>query len=333
METEKRKQEHIDICLNKDISFRKTAGFEKYNLIHNALPEIDFKELNLSTEFLGKKIDYPLYISPITGGTELAEKINNNLAYIAEKYNIPICVGSQRAAIENKELEKTFQIREIAKKTMVFANVGAVQLNYGFKIEHFQKAIDMVKADALVLHMNPLQEAIQPEGDTNFSELLPKIKELISKLNIPVIAKEVGHGISGKTAEKLEQVGISCIDVAGAGGTSFAAVEGHRSKNNLGEVFRDWGIPTAECITQIRATSNIPIIASGGIRNGIDIVKSICLGANIAGIAAPLLKPASCSKEELCSYFDNLIKQIKIAMFCIGAKEISELKMSGIKDS
>lgn len=325
MNTEKRKQEHIDICLTKDISFKKTTGFEKYELIHNALPEIDFEKINLSTEFLGKKISYPLYISPITGGTASAEKINKNLAYIAQKYNIPVCVGSQRAALENKELAKTFQVRDIAPNAMIFANIGAVQLNYGYGIEQCREIIEMIRADCLVLHLNPLQEAIQPEGDTNFSNILPKIKQLTSQLNVPVIVKEVGHGISANVAKKLEEVGVACIDVTGAGGTSWAAVEGYRSRTNLGNLFRNFGIPTAECIEQVREKTKLPIIASGGIRNGIDIVKAICLGANIAGIAMPLLKPAMNSKQELENYFDDLIKQIKIAMFCVGAKEITEL--------
>ncbi|MFC1753428.1 type 2 isopentenyl-diphosphate Delta-isomerase [Thermoproteota archaeon] len=324
MGTEQRKKDHIDICLRKDVNFSSTAGFENYRLKHCALPEIDLEKIDLTSEFLGHKFSYPFYISPITGGTGLARKINRKLVVVAQNLNIPMCVGSQRAAIEDKALEETFSVREDAPDAVIYSNIGAVQLNYGYGTEQFQKAIDMIKADALVLHLNPLQEAIQPEGDTNFSDLIPKIKGLVKSLDVPVIVKEVGHGISGDIAGKLESAGVSAIDVAGAGGTSWAAVEGFRRKSSLGEIFRNWGIPTTECIVQVKKSTKLPVIASGGIRNGIDIVKSLCLGASLCGIASPLLKP-SIESDNIEKYFKGLIHQIKIAMFCCGAKNIKEL--------
>jgi len=332
MSTTSRKQEHINICLKKDVSFKlKSTGFEGYYFNHNALPEMDFKDIDITTRFLKRKINAPFYLSPITGGASIAKKINRNLAITAQRFNIPIGLGSQRAALENPSLAKTFRIRDIAPDAMIFANIGAVQLNYGYNYRHCRKIVDMIDADALVLHINPLQEAIQPEGDINFSNLLPKIEELTSKINVPVIAKEVGNGISGETAIKLEKAGVRCIDVAGAGGTSWAAVESYRSKSRLGEVFREWGIPTAECIKEVRKATQLEIIASGGIRSGLDAAKAICLGANIAGIAAPLLKPALNSSKALEKYISGLIKQLKTAMFCTGAKNIRGLDMAKLR--
>ncbi|MBN2458432.1 type 2 isopentenyl-diphosphate Delta-isomerase [Candidatus Woesearchaeota archaeon] len=315
----------MDICLNNDVLSRVSTGLERYRLIHCALPEISLDDIKLSSSFLGKKLSYPIYISPITGGNNEAKRINRNLAAAAERYNIPICMGSMRAALEKEELKESFSVRKYAPNAMIFANMGAVQLNYGYSEKECNKLVRMIGADALVLHLNPLQEAIQPEGDTDFSGLLPKIKRIASGIDVPLIIKEVGHGISGAVCEALESAGISCIDVAGIGGTSWAAVEGFRSKNSLGERFRNWGNPTAECIIEARERTGLPLIASGGIRDGIDIVKALCLGANLCGIALPLLRPANESGECVEKYLDTLIKEIRIAMFCIGARDIKDL--------
>ncbi len=329
--TGKRKQEHIDICLSMDISHNIKNGLESYRMIHDALPEISMDDISLKTRFLGKEFDAPIYISPLTGGTQTAKIINKNLAAAAEKLNIPMGVGSQRSAIEESELAEIFDMKKISEDITLYANMGAVQINYSCSISDYKKACDMISADALVLHLNPLQEAIQPEGNRDFSGLLEKISMITGSLSIPVIAKEVGHGISGRVAEKLAGAGVAAIDVAGAGGTSWAAVEGFRKDRQAGETFRDWGIPTAECIVDVKKRCNIPVIASGGIRSGIDIVKSISLGASICGISAPLLKPATESAEEVIRYLKNIIKEIRIAMFCTGARKISELDTSIIK--
>lgn len=325
MNTENRKQDHIDICLNKNVNSNIKTGLEKYRLLYNALPEIDMKEISLDTKFLGTKISLPLMISPITGGSKTSLNINRNLAKIAQEYNIPMGVGSQRVAIENPELEATFKIRDIAPNIPIFANIGAVQLNYGYGIKQIKKTIEMIKADALVFHLNPLQEAIQPEGNTDFRGLLNKIAKISSELDIPVIVKEVGHGINSNVAKRLEEAGVTCIDVSGLGGTSWAMVEGYRKDEELGKTFKDFGISLAESLNSIRENTNIEIIASGGIRNGIDIVKSLCLGANICGIARPFLQPALDSPNAIRNYLDKLIKEMKIAMFCLGVKKVSKL--------
>ena len=324
MQTEERKKEHVDICLNRQVAGKRGNGFERYQLLHNSLPELSLEDIDLSTEFLGKKISYPLYISPMSGGTDKALQLNKNLANAAKKYNIPIGVGSVRAALEDAKLAESFRIRHLTDG-LLFANFGAVSLNYGYDARHCQKAVDLIEADALVLHINPLQEAIQPEGNTDFAGLMGKIKQVTSKLDVPVIVKEVGHGISGDIAERLEQAGVSCIDVAGAGGTSWALVEGHRDRSGLGEIFQDWGIATADCLVEAKKMTGLPVIASGGIRTGIDVVKAMCLGASVCGIAGPLLGPGIASQKKLDEYFDDMIKQIRIAMFCIGAKSISDL--------
>jgi isopentenyl-diphosphate delta-isomerase len=322
-----RKKEHIDICLKNNVSFSIKNGFEKYRLLHKALPEMSISDIDLSTQILGKAISYPLYISPMTGGTHRAGAVNRALARLSDEYNIPICVGSQRAALEDENLTEAYKVKTRAP---VFANIGAVQLNYGYGPRELQKAVDMINADALVLHINPLQEAIQPGGNTDFSNLIDKIGSICKALYVPVIAKEVGHGISGDIARKLELAGVSCIDVAGSGGTSWAAVEGYRANRRLGELFRDWGIPTADCLVQARKGTKAPIIASGGIRNGVEVVKALCLGATVCGIGAPLLRPSLGPYESLKDVVCQLIKEMRIAMFCIGAKCVADLNTEQI---
>jgi len=329
-----RKADHIRICLEEDVQFnRLTNGFDRYRFTHCCLPELDRNQIDLSTVFLGKKLGVPLLISSMTGGTQKAKTINYRLAEIAQKYKIAMGVGSQRIAVENPDVADTFAVREVAPDIPLFANLGAVQLNYTYGLDECLRVVDILAADALILHLNPLQECIQPNGDTNFKGLLDKIRILCIKLPVPVIVKEVGNGISAKMAEKLIEMGVSAIDVAGAGGTSWAKVESERAENSLqrelGKSFADWGLPTAECIESIRSLDrNIPLIASGGLRNGIEAAKAIALGADLAGLAFPFLQAASESAEAIDELVKLLIAEITTVLFCTGNENLAALKNS-----
>ena len=281
MSTVQRKAEHIRICLESDVGFQtQGSGFDNYQFTHHCLPELDYGTIDITTKFLGKQLGAPILISSMTGGTPQAKEINHRLAAVAQEYKLAMGVGSQRVAIEQPDVADTFQVRQIAPDILLLANIGAVQLNYRYGIAECLRAVDLLEADALILHLNPLQECIQPQGDTNFSGLLDRIATVCQQLPVPVIVKEVGNGISAPMAAQLMSAGVSAIDVAGAGGTSWAKVESERAKTalqrRLGETFADWGIPTAECITTIRQHSpTLPLIASGGLRNGLDIAKAI----------------------------------------------------------
>jgi isopentenyl-diphosphate Delta-isomerase len=332
--TQTRKADHLRICLEEDVQFRQiTNGFERYRFTHCCLPELDLSEIDLTTTFLGKSLNAPLLISSMTGGTEKAKTINYRLAEIAQTYKLAMGVGSQRIAVEKPEVADTFAVRSLAPDILLFANLGAVQLNYTYGLEECLQAIAILEADALILHLNPLQECIQANGDTNFKGLLDKVNVLCSKLPVPVIAKEVGNGISAKMAKQLIEAGVSAIDVAGAGGTSWAKVESERAENflqqELGRTFADWGIPTAECIADIRSHyPTIPLIASGGLRNGLEAAKAIALGADLVGLALPFLQAASQSKESLHETVQLLIAQITTVLFCTGNANLASLKHS-----
>jgi isopentenyl-diphosphate Delta-isomerase len=333
--TKQRKADHIRICLEEDVQFRASNGLEKYRFTHRCLPEIDYADLDIKTTFLGKSLGAPLLISSMTGGTAQAQQINQRLASVAQTYGLAMGVGSQRVAIEQAHTAPTFQVRSIAPDILLFANLGAVQLNYGYGAEQCQKAVDLLQADALILHINPLQECIQPQGDLNFSGLLAKIAVVCEKLTVPVIAKEVGNGISAAMARQLINAGVQAIDVAGAGGTSWSLVESQRAPNELlkqlGRTFGDWGIPTAECLVNIHHTyPQMPLIASGGLRNGLDIAKSISLGASLAGMALPFLQAADISEEAVIDQVDLLIAELKTAMFCTGSRQLSDLCQMGL---
>jgi isopentenyl-diphosphate Delta-isomerase len=332
--TKQRKADHIRICLEEDVQFRASSGLEKYHFTHRCLPEIDYADLDIKTTFLGKPLGAPLLISSMTGGTAQAQQINQRLASVAQTYGLAMGVGSQRVAIEQAQTAPTFQVRSIAPDILLFANLGAVQLNYGYGAEQCQKAVDLLQADALILHINPLQECIQPRGDLNFSGLLAKIAVVCEKLTVPVIAKEVGNGISAPMAKQLINAGIKAIDVAGAGGTSWSLVESQRAPNDLlkqlGRTFGDWGIPTAECLVDINHTyPQIPLIASGGLRNGLDVAKAISLGANLAGMALPFLQAADISTEAVIDRVELLIAELKTAMFCTGSRQLADLQQMG----
>lgn len=333
-ETQTRKADHIRICLDEDVQFHGvTNGFEGYRFTHCCLPELNRSEIDIRTKFLGKWLGAPLLISSMTGGTEQAKTINFRLAEVAQHYKLAMGVGSQRVAVENPQVADTFAVRSHAPDILLFANLGAVQLNYSYGLAECLRVIDLLEADALILHLNPLQECIQPKGDTNFKGLVDKINVLCNKLPVPVIVKEVGNGISAVMAQKLIDAGVTAIDVAGAGGTSWAKVESERALNmqqrRLGLTFANWGLPTAECITSIRAIApEIPLIASGGLRDGLDVAKAIALGADIAGLALPFLQAAAESTDAVESLVQLLSAEIITVLFCTGNANLSQLKHS-----
>ena len=332
LSTENRKADHIRINLQNNVQFpRLTTGLERYRFLHQALPELNLNDVDSSTSFFGKGLAAPILISSMTGGTKTAEFINRNLALGAQKHRIAMGLGSQRAAIEDRSLSSSYGIRDIAPDIPLFANIGAVQLNYGYGLDQCREAIDMVGADALILHFNILQEAVQPEGDVDFSRLLPKVEFICAKIGLPVIAKEVGWGFSEATVGDLYNAGVSAIDVAGSGGTSWSEVEYHRAPTDfharVARSFADWGIPTADAIQYARrAAPDLPIIASGGLRDGIDIAKSLALGADLAGLAGPFLQAASNSCQAVDLLIQELKAQLRIAMLCTASPNIPALK-------
>ncbi|MBD2576614.1 type 2 isopentenyl-diphosphate Delta-isomerase [Oscillatoria sp. FACHB-1406] len=333
-DTQARKADHIRICLEEDVRFEEqTHGLERYRFEHCCLPELDCDRIELSTEFLGKSLGAPLLISSMTGGTERAKTINRRLAVVAQTYKLAMGVGSQRVAIERPEVADTFAVRDLAPDILLFANLGAVQLNYTYGLRQCLQAVELLEADALILHLNPLQECIQPQGDRDFSQLLDKIELICSKLPVPVIVKEVGNGISAKMARVLIEAGVGAIDVAGAGGTSWAKVESQRShspmQRRLGQTFADWGLPTAECVVSIRQQyRDVPLIASGGLRNGLDAAKAIALGADLAGLAFPFLQAASDSAAATDELAQLLLAELRTVLFCTGNANIFALKQS-----
>ncbi len=333
-ETQTRKADHLRICLDEDVQFHgKTNGLERYRFTHCCLPELNRSEIDLATRFLGKSLGAPLLISSMTGGTEQAKTINCRLAEVAQHYKLAMGVGSQRVAVENPQVADTFAVRSLAPDILLFANLGAVQLNYSYGLDECLRVIDLLEADALILHLNPLQECIQPNGDTNFRGLLNKIAIVCSNLPVPVIVKEVGNGISAAIAQQLLDAGVTAIDVAGAGGTSWAKVESERALNEkqrrLGLTFAEWGLPTAECITTIRAIApEIPLIASGGLRNGLDVAKAIALGADVSGLAWPFLQAAAESADAVEALVQVLMAEITTVLFCTGNATLSQLKHS-----
>ncbi len=326
-----RKSEHLRINLEEDVQSRLTSGLEQYHFVHHALPEINLIDVNPSVKLFGKLLSAPILISSMTGGTREASKINQILATAAQDAQIAMGVGSQRIALEHPELVDSFQVRHVAPDILLFANLGAIQLNYGFRIDECQRAVDMIEADALVLHFNPLQEAVQTEGDTQFAGLIKKVEAVCKALTVPVIAKEVGWGFSKDDITLLIQAGVTAIDVAGAGGTSWSQVEMYRakdeSKRNLAAAFSDWGIPTVEVIQNvIKVAPGLKIIASGGVRTGVDIAKCVAMGASLGGMAGPFLKTASQSVEETIKLINLLKEEVSICMFATGSKTLDQLR-------
>ena len=317
-----RKLAHIEICRNKEVEHNKTTGFEDIELVHRTLPEVDFEEIDTSIKLLGNKLDSPLVISAITGGHQVSKAINKELASASENMNIAMGVGSQRAGITNKELTDTFTVvRDYAPNTMIIGNIGAPQVEYA------HKAIEMLETDALAIHLNPLQEIIQPEGDINAKGYVEDISEICSTTDIPIIAKETGAGISSMDAQTLEKIGVDAIDIQGVGGTSWAAVETYRAEDpNLGKLYWDWGIPTAVSTIEVIESTNLPVISSGGIRNGLEAAKAISLGANSVGMALPFLKHSYNGHHYIEKKIEQFNRELKTAMFLVGAQTIEELK-------
>ncbi|HEX9945429.1 MAG TPA: type 2 isopentenyl-diphosphate Delta-isomerase [Thermoanaerobaculia bacterium] len=321
-----RKAEHIRLALDERMQLGRSF-FDEYRFEHAALPEIDIDEVDTSVEFLGRRLAAPLLISCMTGGTEMAGRINRHLAAGAERTGVAVGVGSQRKALEDPAKADTFRVREAAPTVPLLANLGAVQLNYGMGVRECRQAVDMIGADALVLHLNPLQEAIQPEGQCNFSGLLPKIGEVVRGVGVPVVVKEVGSGISEATARALAAQGVRIVDTAGVGGTSWARIEAQRAGDaEIGEVFAGWGLPTPESIRQVRRVEGLTVIASGGIRNGLDAARAIALGADLVGMAYPFLAPATESPERVADKVRRTVRELRICMFCLGVKTIAELQ-------
>mgnify|MGYP001770726264 CR=1 FL=1 len=331
----KRKDEHLDIAISEDVEAEAaTTWLEHVHLVHRALPEMDLDDVDTSLEVFGKRLSMPILIDSMTGGTERGAKINEDIASVAAELGIGMGVGSQRAALVDGRLRSTFSVvRDVAPDIFVYANIGAQQLAK-VGVDGARACVDMVRADALAIHLNPLQEAIQPEGDPKYRGVLGAIAEVVEKVGVPVIVKEVGSGISREVAALLASVGVKGFDVAGVGGTSWARIESIRSsrygevgKARLGEAFRDWGIPTAASIMEVRSVTDGLVIASGGIRSGIDVAKSIAIGADAAALALPALRAlAEGGREGLKSLIKSMADELRLAMFLTGSRNLRDLR-------
>ena len=329
--TQKRKKEHLEICLDTEsVTSASGTGLSRYRFVHNALPELDIDEIDLSTTFLGKRLQAPILISSMTGGFDLARKVNRNLAAAAQSLGLAMGVGSQRVAVEEPSAADSFEVRDVAPDILLFGNLGAVQLNYGYTVEHCRRAVSMIGADALILHLNVLQEAVQPEGNRNFKGLGEKIAAVCRDLEVPVIAKEVGNGISVDAATRLQRAGVKALDVAGYGGTSWSAVEAQRAVKQgkrPDTAFAAWGIPTEEALVSVRqALPDIQLIASGGVRSGVDIAKAIALGADLGAFGQPLLAAALESSAKVIEFIAGVIHELKVSMLCVGAADLTALR-------
>lgn len=336
MSTSNRKVEHLELCANQDVESHrdehnlKRTGFDDITMVHNALPGINIKEINTSTELLGYKLAFPLLIASMTGGHPETKQVNKSLAIAAQELGIGVGVGSQRAALEDPDLQDSFRVvRDTAPDAFVFGNLGIAQLKeYG--VDGVRQAADMIDANAMAIHLNFLQEAIQPEGDTDAADGLELIEEVCKKLKIPVIVKETGAGISREVAQKLCKAGVSAIDVGGAGGTSWAGVEVYRAHDkdelmaeHLGNLFWDWGIPTA--VSVIESNLSVPVIATGGIRTGLDMAKSLAIGASACATALPLVRPAMKGPQDVKKKLEYFLAEFKAAMFLTGSATVSDL--------
>ncbi len=328
---QQRKADHIQINLEKDVRSALASGLDRFHFIHEALPELNLQDVDTSVTIFGKPLAAPILISSMTGGTDQAGLLNRRLAEAAQQVRVAMGVGSQRTALEHPEEAASFQVRRYAPDILLFANLGAVQLNHGYTVDHCRRAVEMIEADALYLHLNPLQEAVQEGGDTDFSGLAARIEEVCRGLDVPVIAKEVGWGVSERTARLLKNCGVAAIDVAGAGGTSWSQVEMHRTKDEftrqLAATFVGWGIPTADSIRMVRrAMPEMMLFASGGIRDGLDIAKCIALGATLGGMAGPFLRAAAESDEHAAETLRLVKMQIQVTMFAGGLHDVHALR-------
>lgn len=332
-----RKRDGIEIPLQKNVQARTVSTYlEHVKLVHNALPELDLDEIDLSTKFLGHRFLAPIIIDSMTGGTDEATVINGRLGELAEKYGFGMGLGSQRAGLKSEELAATYSVaRKNAPHAFLIANIGGAQLAKGLTVDDARKIVRMIRADALVVHLNPLQELVQPEGEPRYRGVLARIKELVKSMDVPVIVKEVGAGISREVAIRLEMAGVSAINVAGTGGTSWAGVEKVRAdmakdsaKARLGDMFWDWGIPTAASLIEARRAVKLPLVASGGLRDGVEVAKCIALGASMAAMAYPFLRAAAKSREALSEFADSFLAELRGVMFLVGAKDVTALSRS-----
>jgi len=322
--TQDRKSSHLSICSKKDVAFReKRTGFDDIDFVHCALPELDLGKIDISSSLFGKKLSAPFVIEPITGGSAEAGKINRSLAEAAQEAGVAMGLGSQRAMLENPSLVNTYKVRDVAPDIFLFGNMGVAQL-LEYDPRRIQEALEQVGADALFLHMNALQEAIQPEGNRNFEKCISSIEKLTSQLKLPVVAKETGAGVSREVAISLKNAGVKGIDVGGAGGTSWGAVELLRNPAAHGS-FWEWGIPTTLSIVEVASSCNLPVIASGGIRSGVDAAKALALGADYAGAALPFLKSAEKGSKAVAEELADWEQQLKTCMFLAGSKNLASL--------
>lgn len=326
-----RKADHIRICATKDVESGKSAGFEDVRLIHRAVPEIDMNEVDTSCTFMGHRLLLPLIVEAMTGGASPAKQINQRLAEAAQTLQVAMGVGSQRIALENPIFEESFRIvRENAPDVFLIANIGAPQLAMGYGPEEAKKAIDMISADALAIHVNMVQESVQPEGEPTAKRVIEEIREIVEDVGVPVIVKETGAGISAEDAVRLESAGVSCVDVGGVGGTDWARVESYRRNSKKTEfrshIFYGWGVSTAASLVEVTQTAKLMAIASGGIRDGLQVAKSIALGASAAGLARPLLNPAMKSCKAVEKAIHIIHRELRTAMFLTGSKTIDDLQ-------
>lgn len=326
-----KKDQQLEFAVLEDARCLCDAGFGNYYFEHNALPEINFAEIDVSTKFLGRELSIPLIISSMTGGGSKSAKINKSLVELAGDYGIGFAVGSQTCALRDCSLEASFKVRRYAPNILILANIGAVELNYGFDVDDCLRALDMLDADALILHLNPLHEVFQVKSMINFSGLLKKIEKVCRHLEAPVIVKEVGYGISANVAKRLANVGVYGVEVAGSGSISWSSIESQSSHDavlkNAANSFRNWGIPTTECLESIKNESiKIKVIASGGVDNGVKIAKSVALGADLCGNASTFLKKITESRAECENFMETLTLELKTSMFCTGCKNLNELR-------
>jgi len=333
-----RKLQHLRLSLEESVQSNRAAGFEHWAFVHQALPELDLDAIDTTSSFLGRPLRLPFLLSSMTGGAHPTGDINRRLALVAQTLGLGFGVGSQRAGLSHRDLRASYQVRSVAPDVLLLANLGAVQLNDSQGPAHCREAVEMIGADALVLHLNPLQEALQPEGDHDFTGLSERIAALCRELKVPVIVKEVGCGISGPVAARLASAGVAAIDVAGVGGTSFARVEAFRRERTedveLALAFSDWGIPTAEALRQVRATlPTMPLIASGGIRNGVDAAKAVALGADLVGFARSILRAASEGEPALRRLLEGYAWQLRVTMFCAGVASLPALKATPLVET
>lgn len=328
------KLKHVQACLKDDSQYEKSAGFEAIELENQTAAGLSLADISTECEFLGHKLKAPLMIAPMTGGMELGAMLNERWARAAHHFGLAMGVGSQRIALMDERLKTTFMVRSHAPHALLFANLGAAQLLQGMSADHALRAVEMIDANALFIHLNPLQEASKRGGDVSFFGLLRALRTLVEHLRvhkIPVLVREVGFGFSEASARRLIDIGISGIDCAGAGGTSWTKVEAlcseDQSFQRLGMIFGEWGIPTVQSIRNVRAVDqSIPLIASGGLRSGLDIAKALKLGADLGAMAQPLLKHALIGEEALFSFIEQLLLELRVALFAAGASSIAELK-------